>query len=323
MRSARGDRIDALIGWALSRLTRSSSSPRLDAEVLLGFVLGQRRSSILGHPEGEVDAGDAARFRELIKRRAAGVPVAHLTGLREFYSLSLRVSPATLVPRPETELLVDKIVERLSADQSATVLDAGTGCGAVALAIKRHRPRCRMAAVDRSAQALKVAAANGARLGLHVHWIRSHWFSALAHARFDLIAANPPYVPEDDEALRAGDLRHEPRQALDGGPDGLESLREIVEAAPRVLAPGGTLALEHGCDQARSVRIFLERGGFCSIETFPDLAIHDRVTIGSLARRQISKGTTKPRDEWWDHWNFVNQNVLGRGCAIRLVHPRW
>ena len=283
-RSACGDRIDALLGWALARLSRSSPSPRLDAEVLLGFVLRQPRSSVIGHLERGVDAEDAARFRELIERRAAGVPVAHLTGWREFYSLSLRVSPATLVPRPETELLVDKVLERLSADRRAAVLDAGTGCGAVALAIKHHRPRCLMVAVDRSARALKVAASNGARLRPHVHWIRSHWFDALAGARFDFIAANPPYVRADDAALLTDDLRHEPRQALDGGPDGLESLREIIAAAPRVLAPGGTLALEHGCNQARNVRFLLDGSGFRGIETFRDLAGHDRVTSGSLPR---------------------------------------
>ena len=240
---------------------------------------------MIGHPERDVEAEDAVRFRELIEQRAAGVPVAHLTGNREFYSLSLRVSPATLVPRPETELLVDKVLERLSADQRAAVLDAGTGCGAVALAIKRHRPRCRVVAMDRSARALKVAANNGARLGLHVDWIRSHWFDALADARFDFIVVNPPYVRADDAALLTGELRHEPRQALDGGPDGLESLREIVESAPRVMAPGGTLALEHGCDQALGVRSLLDGKGFRGIETFRDLADHDRVTSGSLPRR--------------------------------------
>lgn len=281
-RNSRADRSDVLLDRALTRLTPSSPSPRLDAEVLLGFVLCKPRSSLIGHPERRVTGESAARFRDLVEQRAAGVPVAHLTGWREFYSLPLRVSPATLVPRPETELLVDKVLDRLPISQGATVLDAGTGCGAVALAIRHNRPRSRVVAVDSSGPALSVAASNGVRLGLQVDWIRSHWFDALTNGRFDFIAANPPYVAGDDETLLDGSLRHEPRLSLDGGADGLESLREIIAGAPRVLAKGGTLLLEHGCDQATPVCKLMDSDGFRDLETCRDLAGHDRVTVGRL-----------------------------------------
>ncbi len=272
----------ALLDWARSRLASGSGSPRLDAELLLAFVLDRPRSFLVGFPESGASAPQTAQYRQLVERRAAGVPVAYLTGRREFYSLSLIVSSATLVPRPETELLVDAVLDRLPDGEPARVLDAGSGCGAVALAIKHHRPRCKMIAVECSAQALEVAVSNDVRLGLSVDWVRSDWFSALADGRFDVIAANPPYVSANDEALFAGDLRHEPRLALDGGRDGLESLRVIIEEAPRVLAAGGTLLLEHGNDQATAVRTLLRQSSFRGIRTDRDLAGHERVTLGRL-----------------------------------------
>lgn len=265
------------------RLGSSTGSPRLDAELLLAFAMDRPRSFLVGFPERGVSTAEAARYRQLVERRAAGVPVTYLTGRREFYSLSLTVSSATLVPRPETELLVDAVLDRLPDDEPARVLDAGSGCGAVALAIKHHRPCCRMVAVECSAPALEVAVSNGARLELCVDWVQSDWFSALADGRFDFIAANPPYVGANDEALFASDLRHEPRVALDGGGDGLQSLREIVEEAPRVLATCGTLLLEHGSDQATAVRTLLRHSGFRGIRTHRDLAGHERVTLGRLS----------------------------------------
>lgn len=280
--SARASSVGALLEWARKRLGSSSGSPRLDAEALLAFTLDRPRSSLIGFPESGVPARQAARYLRLIEQRAEGMPVAYLTGWREFHSLPLRVSNATLVPRPETELLVDAVLDRLPDDAPARVLDAGSGCGAIALAIKYRRPRCRMLAVEYSAPALRVAASNGARLGLLVDWVRSHWFNALKGDRFDFIAANPPYVAAGDEALMGGDLRHEPRLALDGGADGLGSLREIIADAPRVLARGGTLLLEHGFDQARRVCSLMGSGGFRGLETLRDLAGHDRVTIGRL-----------------------------------------
>ena len=271
-----------MLDWARVRLASRSGSAGLDEEVLLGFALGRARSSLIGFPELGVSAAETARFRRLVERRATGVPVAYLTGRREFYSLPLNVSPATLVPRPETELLVDKVLERLAPGTRARVLDAGTGCGAVAVAVKHNRPCCRVVAVEFSAAALEVAASNGTRLGLQVDWIRSDWFAPLTNERFDFVVANPPYVAASEEALVTGELRHEPRPALDGGKDGLESLRTIIADAPRVLAATGTLLLEHGHDQARRVRNLMDRSGFRRIKTNRDLAGHDRVTVGHL-----------------------------------------
>ncbi len=279
-RSAEASSVGALLDWAAARLASSSDSPRLDAEALLSFMLDRPRGSIIGFPERRVSAESSGQYRGLIERRGAGMPVAYLTGWREFYSLPLRVSPDTLVPRPETELLVDTVLDRLTANEGATVLDAGSGSGAIALAIKQRRPRCRMIAVELSAPALRIATANGVQLGIEVDWVRSDWFGALSGDSFDFIAANPPYVAKDDEAFLGGELRHEPRLALDGGADGLDSLREIIAGAPRVLARHGTLLLEHGRDQAMRVRRLMGGAGFADIETYRDLAGHDRVTAG-------------------------------------------
>ncbi len=275
-----GRSVGALLAWARAQLAAGSTSPRLDAEVLLAAVSGRSRSSLIGSPERRVTLGGAARFRGWVHRRAAGVPVAHLVGHREFYSLEFRVSPDTLVPRPETELLVDKLLERIAAP--ARVLDAGTGCGAIALSVKHKRPECKVAAVDCCGSALEIAASNGARLGLEVDWVRSHWLRGFADQRFDFIVSNPPYVQAGDAALRNGELRHEPRKALDGGADGLECLGEIIAAAPRALARGGTLLVEHGNDQARAVRESLAERGFRGIVTHSDFSGHDRVSIGSM-----------------------------------------
>ena len=280
--AARDRSVSDLLQWANGRLENQSDSPELDSELLLACVLGKARSRLIAYPEDNVPTDRGQRFRELIERRAAGWPVAYLTGTREFYSLPLRVTPATLVPRPETELLVDRVLEGLAPDAPAAVLDAGTGCGAIACAIKRQRPRCLVAGADLSGPALRIASANGERLGLQVHWIRSNWFDGFANGRFNVIACNPPYVPRGDSALAGPGLRLEPLCALDGGADGLESLRVVIASAPRVLAPGGTLVLEHGFDQSAAVRNLLEARGFRGIETHRDLAGHDRISLGRL-----------------------------------------
>ena len=275
--------VGALLDWARRRLASRSGSSGLDAEVLLGFALGRSRSSLIGFPELGVSAAETARFHRLVERRADGVPVAYLTGRREFHSLALNVSPATLVPRPETELLVDKVLERLAPGVRSWVLDAGAGCGTVAVAIKYRRPDCQVVGVDRSGAALEIAAGNGARFGLDVHWVRSDWFAGIAGGRFQFVVSNPPYVRRDDPALTSPDLRHEPREALDGGAEGLDGLRAVIAGAPRVLAPRGTLVLEHGFDQAKAVRELLNECGFGVIETHQDPAGIDRVSIGDLA----------------------------------------
>lgn len=211
-------------------------------------------------------------------RRRDGEPVAYILGRKEFYGLPLAVTPAVLIPRPETELLVELALKR----DFSTVLDLGTGSGAVALAIKKHRPAARMVAVDASAAALQVAKRNGAALGLDVDWRHGRWFSPLAAEGFDLIASNPPYVAAGDPHL--AELRHEPATALISGADGLDAIREIVAAAPRHLARGGWLLLEHGIGQDLAVRALLERAGLEDLRTWPDLAGIPRVSGGKAVK---------------------------------------
>jgi len=275
--------IGQLLEWGARLLAANSASPRLDAEVLMAALVHWPRSSVMAFPERTVPTALTEEFRVLIRRRTRGTPVAHLTGRKEFYSLDLKVSPDTLVPRPETELLVDQLLESVTPIEVVRILDVGTGCGAIALAVKRQRPNARVVALDSSEAALTVALANGFRLGLEVEWLRSNWFQALGDRRFDFILSNPPYVEREDPCLVGGDIRHEPREALDGGIDGLDSIREIIAGAPRVLTPGGTLLLEHGYNQSPAVTQLLRGAGFQSIETHRDLAGHDRVTLGSIA----------------------------------------
>ena len=276
-------RVERLLEWGNRELAPSSASPRLDAQVLLASVVGWPRSSVMAFGERTVPGGLTAEFRALIRRRAQGVPVAHLTGRKEFYSLQLRVSSATLVPRPETELLVDWLMDCTTPVDTARILDLGTGCGAIALAVKQQRPKARVVAVDSSEAALSVARDNGRLLGLEVEWVFSSWFDALRGRRFDFIVSNPPYVERGDPRLRAGDLRHEPEAALDGGVDGLDAIRAIAAGAPAVLQRGGALLVEHGCAQAVAVGRVLRANGLRSIGARRDLAGHARVTRGVLA----------------------------------------
>ncbi len=272
--------IGQLLDWGTCSLAANSASPRLDTEVLMASLLHWPRSTVMAFPERNVPASLAGEFQATIRRRATGVPVAHLTGHREFYSLEFEVSTDTLVPRPETELLVDQLLERVSSLDEVAILDAGTGCGAIALAIKRQRPRSRVVALDASKAALDVASNNGFQLGLEVEWLLSDWFDTLGDRHFEFVVSNPPYVERDDPRLVEGDLRHEPRRALDGGLDGLDSIRTIIARAPRVLSARGTLLLEHGHNQARAVGELLRADGFRSIQTHRDLSGQDRVTLG-------------------------------------------
>jgi len=249
-----------------------------EARILLAHATGFSEASVLAHPERELPEEAAARFRDCTARRARGEPIAYILGEKEFYGLPLAVNAAVLIPRPETELLV----ERALAAAPASVLDLGTGSGAVALAIKRHRPQARVVAVERSAAALAVARRNADRLGLQVELRHGLWFGPVAEERFDLVVSNPPYVSADDPHLAEGDVRFEPRAALVGGADGLESIRDIVRAAPAWLAPGGWLFLEHGLGQDRAVRTLLADAGLVSVATWPDLAGIARVSGARL-----------------------------------------
>jgi len=249
-----------------------------EARLLLARAAGFSEASVLAHPERELGAEAAARFLEFAARRARGEPIAYILGEKEFYGLPLAVNPAVLIPRPESELLVELALAR----NPASVLDLGTGSGAVALAIKRHLPQARVVAVEASAAALAVAQRNAVKLGLEVEFRHGRWFEPLADARFDLVVSNPPYVARGDAHLAQGDLRFEPQSALVAGPDGLEAIREIAAGAAAHLNPGGWLLVEHGLGQDSAVRALLQEAGLDEINTWPDLAGIARVSGGGL-----------------------------------------
>jgi release factor glutamine methyltransferase len=257
-----------------------SESPRLDAELLLGKILGLSRSALIARDNDPVKPECERKYAELISRRVKGIPVAYLTGSREFWSLALRVTPAVLVPRPETETLIELALGSVSHEH-CEVLDLGTGSGAIALAIASERPHWRVTGVDVSAQALDVAMQNSNALGLtHIDWLLGCWFDAVAGRRFDLIIANPPYIAAADPALAT--LSAEPDIALCPGPTGLEALTTIVAQAPVHLQAGGHLILEHGADQATDVAHLLKQCGFAQIRTHTDFSGKPRATLGTI-----------------------------------------
>ncbi len=257
---------------------------RLDAELLMAHVLDKPRTWLYAFGDVVLSAAQQAAFADLAARRRAGEPVAYLTGRRGFWTLDLQVTPDTLIPRPETELLVELALARLPSEAAAGVLDLGTGSGAVALAIAAERPQARVMAVDASVGALTVARANAEAHGLrHVEFRHGDWYAPLADARFALIASNPPYIESADPHLAQGDLRFEPRSALASGSDGLDDIRAIIAGAPRHLLPGGCLLLEHGWNQGPAVRALLAEAGFTGVRTARDLEDRDRVSLGRLA----------------------------------------
>lgn len=258
--------------------------PRLEpgeADLLLAHVLGRPRTWLFTHADDEVGEEVAERFHSLVRRREQGEPVAYLTGQRGFWRFDLAVGPATLIPRPETERLVELALERLPGDQPLRVADLGTGSGAIALAIAFERPRASLVATDASEAALDVARANALRLGLaNIQFRLGNWYAPVHGERFALIASNPPYIASGDPHLDEGDLRFEPASALASGPDGLDAIREIVAGATAHLQPGGWLMMEHGWDQGPAVRALLTLAGFADVATEPDLEGRDRVTLG-------------------------------------------
>ncbi|HVI60317.1 MAG TPA: peptide chain release factor N(5)-glutamine methyltransferase [Luteimonas sp.] len=265
---------------ACLRLARGRIEPG-EAALLLAHLLGRDRGWLYAHGDAAVPAEAAGRFEALVARRAAGEPVAYLVGRRGFWRFDLAVTPDTLVPRPETELLVELALARIPADAAARVADLGTGSGAIALAIAFERPRAAVVATDRSAAALEVARGNAEALGLgNVAFRAGDWLQPLAGERFDAIASNPPYIADGDAHLREGDLRFEPRGALASGADGLDAIRAIVRDAPAHLHPGGWLLFEHGWDQGDAARALLCDGGFAEVDTQRDLEGRDRVTLG-------------------------------------------
>jgi len=277
-----GDTVGGLVSWAVRGLTGASPSPLLDAELLIAHVLGMPRSSVLAFPERAVRTALGDEVERLIERRARGEPLAYLVRGQEFYSLPLRVTPAVLIPRPETELLVDEALAHLPRVEKRGVLDLGTGSGAIALAVKRARPEAVVTGADVSTAALAVARANAERLGLDVRFVESDWFERLAGERFDLIVCNPPYVASGDRAF--ADLRFEPRLALDGGADGLEALRAVLAGAREHLNEGGLLLVEHGHDQREALVGLAEPLGWALVAAHRDLADHARVLVLAAGR---------------------------------------
>ena len=271
--------ISEAVKSAARTLQPHSESPRLDAELLLATLLGLPRSALIARGDEPVAPHDEGTYAELIAKRAGGVPVAYLTGSREFWSLPLKVSPAVLVPRPETELLVAQALALLPRDAHCSVLDLGTGSGAIALSLAHERPHWEITAVDVSSDALQVATLNAQTLKLsQVKWRLGSWFEPVPAERFHLIVANPPYIAAQDPALAA--LGAEPAAALIAGPTGLEALAAIIAQAPDHLQASGWLALEHGAVQAHDVAQLLQQHGFDSIRTYSDFSGKPRVTLG-------------------------------------------
>jgi release factor glutamine methyltransferase len=281
------------VGLALARATAALThlpDPPAEARALLAALTGHPRSRLMAFPEHALGAPEAGRLGAWIARRANGEPLAYLSGRRGFGELELAVTPAVLVPRPETELLVELALAHLPAPDSAPdpgagpdCLDLGTGSGAIALACARARPDSRWLATDRCPRALGVARRNASTLGIgNVRFVAADWWQGLGGGRFALVASNPPYLAADDPALEGDGLCHEPPTALVGGSDGFRDLARIIDGAPARLAPGGWLLLEHGATQGAAVRAMLQAAGFLAIATHADLAGQPRVSLGRL-----------------------------------------
>ena len=278
-----------MIGAALARgcetLSSTSASPRLDAELLLAQALGIERARLLAFADEELPPAAAVRYTMLLARRAAGEPVAYLLGRWEFWSLTLEVGPAVLVPRPESELLVELALEQLREQPRPAILDLGAGSGAIGLALARELPQASVDLVEASAAALEIAERNRVRHGCdNARCLQGSWFEPVAGRRYQLIAANPPYLADDDPHASEPELSHEPRLALIAGATGLEALAAIIAAAPAYLAPGGWLLCEHGITQAAAVRALYAAAGFTAVSTRRDLAGHERATLGASRR---------------------------------------
>jgi release factor glutamine methyltransferase len=269
----------------VSRVLALSGLVPFEAKILLAHVLGRDRAWVAAHGDAPLSRDEASAFEAIARRRREGEPVAYLTRRREFFGLDLEITPEALIPRPETELLVERALSSIEADASVLVLDLGCGSGAVALAIARERPRSRVLGVDLAPGAVELAKRNGERLAIgNATFVVADWFDGVPREAFDVIVANPPYVAEDDPYLKEGDLRFEPPIALTPGPDALAAIRTIIEAAPAHLAPRGALALEHGHDQSAAVQTLFSKAGLTDVRSWRDLAGIFRVTTGVSAR---------------------------------------
>jgi len=265
-------------GASLRSLQAGLPLDPLENRILLCHALGITRVGLITQSERELTADEAARLSSLVGRRIAGEPIAYIVGQREFFGLPFQVTPAVLIPRPDTELIVELALERLPA--RGRMLDMGTGSGAIAVSVAHTRPDAQVTALDVSADALAVAQSNAATNGAQVRFVRSDWFAALADETFELVVSNPPYIASGDAHLAQGDLRFEPVDALTDHADGLSDLRTIIAGAIRHLAPGGWLLLEHGYDQAEAVRALLAEAGYLEVQSWRDLAGIERVSGG-------------------------------------------
>jgi len=272
--------VRAALEQGASRLP--GDSPRLDAELLLAHALGRTRAWLLAHAADPVPADSYDAYAAMLTRRAAGEPVAYVLGRAAFWSLDLDVNAATLVPRPDTETLVEQVLAHAPA-ATARVLDLGTGSGAIALALARERPDWQVLGVDIDPAAVEVAMRNAQRNAIaNARFVAGDWYGPAVGMQFELIVSNPPYICADDPCLQGIGLRHEPLSALASGADGLDALRAVVQGAPVHLVPGGLIACEHGAEQGAAVRASFEQAGFSSVCTWRDLSGHERVTAGWL-----------------------------------------
>jgi len=264
-------------------LDLSLAEASVEANLFCQHVLNVNRAWLIAHEKDALTTNQQMALEALIQRRVNGEPIAYILGFREFYGLLLKTTSATLIPRPDTETLVEAALAKIPQDSNFNILDLGTGTGAVALAIASQRPQANVTAVDASKEALKVATENAQTLNLNnVRLLQSDWFAQLKNEKFDVIVSNPPYIAENDEHLKQGDLRFEPITALASGEDGLNDIRRIIQEAPSYLNPNGWLMLEHGYNQAESVAELLKQNGFSQISHAPDLSGTLRVTLGTM-----------------------------------------
>lgn len=274
--------IQALLDSAYHRLQRFESA-RLDAEILLSAVLNTGREYLYAHPEHALASEAIIDFNSLINKRSQGYPIAYLTGIKEFWSIPLIVNRHTLIPRPETELLVETALDRIPVDQDLNILDLGTGCGAIAIAIARERPNITVIATDISHDTLATASENAYRHGLkNIQFKHSDWFSELDRYTFHIIVSNPPYVESGNHNLVESEIRYEPRLALDGGHQGLQAFTQIIPAAVRYLSANGCLLLEHGANQGEMVRRILKDNHYYDIQTINDYSGQERISFGYI-----------------------------------------
>jgi release factor glutamine methyltransferase len=272
--------IEQALQQACAQLSDNPAA-RLEAELLLALALACPRTTLRAWPKRPLTAPQSASFQQYLARRLGGEPVAYILGQREFWTFTLKVTPDTLIPRPETEHLVELALQRIPTDAHWQLADLGTGSGAIALALASERPHCQVTATDSSNAALEVARENARTHDIqNIRFQCGHWFAPLSQQHFHVIVSNPPYVAQHDPHLQQGDLRFEPQRALSAGPDGIDDLQHIIEASPAHLVPNGWLLLEHGFDQGSTVTQLLRQRGFAEVQCFDDYAERERVSCG-------------------------------------------